>query len=189
MYGYANVNRSTQIIAAVLIISASISSVYTVVIAEEYSGITEALVKFSVNTEYNIESVKSGYLDVNITFDNPSELPVRVYEVDYLFCIYNSSTGSFKRYGVASGAGLRITIDPHSNKTLWFAIPLEGNTMAQRNETAKEIIYLLNHEKPFKMTEYMEVYYQVADYDEYKNMKTYGWAPLECYSRCGGLFG
>lgn len=172
-----------------LIISAGVSSVYTARITGEYSDITEALVKFGVTTEYNIESVKSGYLDVNITFDNPSKLPVRVYEVDYLFCIYNSSTGSFKRYGVASGGGLSIKIAPESNKTIWFAIPLEGNTMAQRNETAKEIIYLLNHEKPFKLTEYMEVYYQVADYSEYKNKKTYGWVSPECISRCGGLFG
>ena len=182
-------NRAIQIIAAILIISAGISSVYTMEIAEEYSEIAEALVGLSAHTQYNIESVKSGYLDVNITFENPSKLPVHIYEVDYVFCIYNSSMDRFQRFGVSSGGGMHIKINPESNRTLWFAIPLEGNTIEERNETAKQIMYLYTHEKPFILNEYMEVYYKVGDYKEYVNEYTYGIPHYECARYGGGLFG
>ncbi len=175
-------NLSVKIIAALLIISAGISTFYTAQIAAEYSEITEALTMFGAETEYDIESVTSGYLYVNITFENPSRLPIHIYEIDYAFYIYNSSTDSFKRYGVSAGGGLDIIVEPESNKTRTFRILLENK------DAAKDILYLWHHEKPFILHEYMEIYYQVDDY-EYRSKYVYGIPHYECNTCGGGPFG
>jgi hypothetical protein len=191
MHGCAKVNKSTRIVAALLIISAGVSTFYTVQIAEEYSSVTEALVKFSAYTQYNIESVKTGYLDVNITFENPSKLPIHIYELDYLFCIYNSSLSRYERGG-SSGGGIDITVNATSNKTIWFSIPLTGRSAKERNETAKHILYLYSHEKPFIVGEYMEIYYKVGDYEDYVNKYIYNptYMPYyQCSRYGGGIFG
>jgi len=172
------VNSVVKILASILIIGALISSIYTVQIAEEYSDISEALIKFGAYTKYDLNRTDSGYLWVNITFENPSKIPINIYEIDYVFFVYNSSKGSFVREGFASG-GIKIKIDPETDKSVLFGIPLENK---------KDLNYLKSHEKYFILHEYMEIYYRVDDMD-YTNTYRYGIPHYEAVPYGGGMFG
>ena len=174
------VNLPVKIIAALLIVSAIASTVYSVSIANEYTAAMQALAEFHADAEYDLTSVEEGDLYVNITFYNPSGIVINTYELGYAFYMMNSSTRNFDRYASSGGEReLLITIDPHSSVTKRFHFKIAHKENA---------VWLLENDGHLIIHQYMEMRFRVAD-SEYTNVYAWGVPHYECNTCGGGPFG
>ncbi len=172
------VNLPMKIIAALLIISAGISTVYSAHITMQYSAAMNALGEFSAGAEYDFRAIENGTLYVNITFRNPSNIEITTYEIDYAFYIYNSSERHFTRYAVFTAA-LPIHIGASSEKRITLKLSLSNR---------ENVLWLLQNEEDPTIDQYMEIYYQISNYG-YKNVYRWGTPHLSCSTCGGGIFG
>ncbi len=174
------VNLPVKIIAALLIVSAIASTVYSVNIASEYTAAMQALAEFHAKAEYDLSSVENGDLYVNVTFYNPSGIVLKTYEFGYAFYMMNSSTMGFGRYATSGGGReLLITLDPHSSVTKRFHFEITDKENA---------LWLLENDGHLVINQYMEIRFRVDD-SEYTNIYAWGIPHYECATYGGGPFG
>ena len=167
-----------KIIAALLILSAGISTIYSAQITMQYSAAMNALGEFSAEAEYDFRAVENGTLYVNITFHNPSDIDITTYEIDYAFYLYNSSERRFTRYAVFTAA-LPIHISANSEKLITLKLSLSNR---------EKVLWLLQSGEAPVVDQYMEIYYQISNFG-YKNVYRWGTPHLSCSTCGGGIFG
>ncbi len=165
----------SKAIAATLIVMAVIATGYTVYFASEYTNSLSALADFSAYAEFDPENVQTqdnfSYVPVVITFHNPSNTLINIYELDLALFLMNSTTGTFSRIGkpvIFYSEYRPIIVEASSESQVRFYICIDDPTDYKWNiENSK------NNGLEFRVDPYMEIRYEVSNYD-FKNIYAWG---------------
>ena len=173
-------NLLSKGIAISLIVVAVFAGVYSAAFTQEYTNSLQALAEFRISATCDMNNItNSSIVPVRLTFHNPSDIDIRVYEVDYALFIRNVSTGYFIRHGLMTmyfSQKSEIVIPSNSDKSIIMNVYIENHADALWNIRHSGGNHIVD--------QYAESYYHVSKYD-FKSKTVWG---IPHYSRRGGPF-